>query len=115
MDKEASALERRLRAVERKQTGLVHQQACTERDRAQLSRLARLAGCLIGGALGAYLVVLVGVALSAPELVTGVMIVGIGAALGIAVGVGVAIYAYGGNITELSRSIGDISSPEAAE
>ena len=95
MRDDVSGAERRLTTVEDKQVGLAREQAEAARTRAQLRRLAQPAGYVVVGALAAYLVVLVAVFLLAPELLASVLIGGIGGALGVAVGTGVAVYAHG--------------------
>jgi uncharacterized membrane protein len=85
--------------------GIIRRQASDERTRARLRRLAQPAGYLVVGAVVAYLVVVVAVALTASGLLTGVILAGIGAVLGVTVGIGVAIYAYGGNAIETYRTI----------
>lgn len=67
------------------------------------------------GAVVAYLVVVVAVALAAAELLTGVVLAGIGAVLGVAVSIGVAIYAYGGNVAETYRTIRENPAAETAD
>jgi hypothetical protein len=108
-------IERTLSSVEAKLDGVMHQQADTERDRARLRRLAKPAGYLVVGAFGAYLVVLVAAVLAAPELVTGVVLAGIGALLGLALGIGLAIYAYGGNLTETYQTVREVSATKTTD
>lgn len=88
-----SGVERRLTTVENKQVGIARQQAEAERVRARLRRLAEPASYLVVGALAVYIVVLVAVFFVAPGLLASVLIGGIGGALGVAVGTGVAVYA----------------------
>lgn len=95
------AIDRTLSTVEDKLDGVVRQQAHAERDRARLRQLGKPAGYLVVGALSAYLVVLVAALLAAPGLLTGVVLAGIGALLGLALGL--AIYADGGNLTGTTR------------
>ena len=109
------AIERTLSSVEGKLDGVVRQQADAERDRARLRRLAKPAGYLVVGAVGAYLVVLVAALLAAPGVVTGVVLAGIGALLGLALGIGLAIYAYGGNLTETYQTVRGVSASEPAD
>lgn len=92
---DVSGVERRLTTVEDKQAGLARQQAEAERERVRFRRLAKPAGYVAVGAVVAYLVVLVAVFLVVPELLASVLIGGIGGALGVAVGAGVAVYAQG--------------------
>jgi prefoldin subunit 5 len=109
------ALQEALSSTQWQLDGVTRQQATTERTRARLRRLAQPAGYLVVGAVVAYLVVLVGVALTAAELLTGMVLAGIGAVLGVAVGIGVAIYAYGGNATETYQSIRENPASETAD
>jgi chromosome segregation ATPase len=95
MRDDVSGIERRLTTVEDKQAGLAREQAEAAHTRAQLRRLAKPAGYVAVGALAAYLVVLVGMYLLAPDLVASVAIGGIAGALGVAVGTGVAVSARG--------------------
>jgi anthranilate/para-aminobenzoate synthase component II len=44
-----------------------------------------------------------------------VVLAGIGAVLGVALGVGVAIYAYGGNLTETYQTVRGFSASEPAD
>ena len=90
-----SDAERRLTAVEDKQAGLTREQAEAARTRARLRGLAKPAGYLAAGAVGVYLVVVVAVAVLAPGLVASALIGGFTGALGVAVGIGVALYARG--------------------
>ena len=108
------AIERTLSTVEGKLDGC-SQQADAERDRARLRRLVKPAGYLVVGAVGAYLVVLVAAVLATPEVVTGVVLAGIGALLGLALGIGLAIYAYGGNLTETCQTVRGVSTSEPAD
>lgn len=112
---DVNALQETLNSTRRQLDGVTRQQATDERTRARLRRLAQPAGYLVGSALVAYLVVLVAVALTASELLTGVVLAGIGAALGVALGVGVAIYAYGGNLTETYQTVRGASASETAD
>lgn len=95
-----SDVEGRLRTVESKQAGMVRQQAETERSRAELRRLAKPAGYGVIVVVVAYLVVVVGSFLAAPELFASVVIGGVTGLLGIVVGVGAVIYVQG------ARSLG---------
>jgi uncharacterized protein (UPF0335 family) len=92
---DVSGVERRLTTVEDKQVGLAREQAVAARTRALLRRLAKPAGYVAVGAVVAYLVILVGVFVVAPDLVASVVIGGIAGALGVAVGTGVAVSARG--------------------
>lgn len=102
---DVSALQETLTSTQRQLDGITRQQATDERTRARLRRLAKPAGYLVVGAIVAYLGVIVAVALVASELLTGVVLAGVGALLGVALGIGVAIYAYGGNLTETYQTI----------
>jgi Flp pilus assembly protein TadB len=112
---DVSALQEALSSTQHQLDGVTRQQATDERTRARLRRLAQPAGYLVVGAVVAYLVVLVAAVLVAPGLVTGVILAGIGAVLGVALGVGVAIYAYGGNLTETYRTVRRVSASEPAD
>lgn len=110
-----SALQETLTSTQRQLDGITRQQATDERTRARLRRLAKPAGYLVVGAIVAYLGVIVAVALVASELLVGVVFAGIGALLGVALGIGVAIYAYGGNLTETYQTIREESASGTAE
>jgi prefoldin subunit 5 len=112
---DVSALQETLTSTQRQLDGITRQQATDERTRARLRRLAKPAGYLVVGAIVAYLGVIVAVALVAPELLTGVVLAGVGALLGVALGIGVAIYAYGGNLTETYQTIREEPASEPAE
>jgi prefoldin subunit 5 len=112
---DVSALQDALSSTQHQLDGVTRQQATDERTRARLRRLAQPAGYLVVGAVVAYLVVLVAAVLVAPGLLTGVVLAGIGAVLGVALGVGVAIYAYGGNLTETYRTVRGVSASETAD
>jgi hypothetical protein len=112
---DVSALQETLASTRRQLDGVTRQQATDERTRTRLRRLAQPAGYLVIGAVVAYLVVLVAVALTASELLTGVVLAGIGALLGVAVGIGVTIYAYGGNLTETHQTIREEPASETAD
>jgi hypothetical protein len=112
---DVSALQETVASTQRQLNGVTRQQATDERTRARLRRLARPAGYLVVGAVVAYLVVVVAVALIASELLTGVVLAGIGAVLGVAVGIGVAIYAYGGNLIETYQTVREDSASEPAD
>jgi prefoldin subunit 5 len=112
---DVSALQEALSSTQHQLDGVTRQQATDERTRARLRRLAQPAGYLVVGAVGAYLVVLVAAVLVAPGLLTGVVLAGIGAVLGVALGVGVAIYAYGGNLTETYQTVRGVSASEPAD
>jgi hypothetical protein len=112
---DVSALQEALNSTQRQLDGVTRQQATDERTRARLRRLAQPAGYLVVGAVVAYLVVLVAVALVASELLTGVVLAGIGALLGVALGIGVAIYAYGGNLTETYQTVRENRASETAD
>jgi hypothetical protein len=112
---DVSSLQDALASTQRQLNGVTRQQATDERTRAQLRRLAKPAGYLASGAVVAYLVVVVAVALVASDLLTGVVLAGIGALLGVAVGIGVAIYAYGGNLTETYQTIREEPASETPE
>jgi prefoldin subunit 5 len=112
---DVSALQEALASTRQQLDGVTRQQATDERTRARLRRLAQPAGYLVVGAVVAYLVVVVAVALIASELLTGVILAGIGAVLGVAVGIGVAIYAYGGNLTETYQTVREDSASEPAD
>lgn len=112
---DVSDLQRREKVTEYRQAGLARQQALIQRERAELRGLAKPAGYVAVGAVIAYLVVLVAVALIVSELLTGVVLAGIGALLGVAVGIGVAIYAYGGNFTETYQTIREEPASETAD
>ena len=85
----------RLALVEDKQVGLTREQAEAARNRARLRGLVKPAGYLVVGATAAYLVVLVAVAVLAPGLLTSALIGGLTGVLGVAVGIGVALYVRG--------------------
>ena len=93
MRDDVSGVERRLTTVGNKQAGIAREQAEAARTRARLRRLAKPAGYVAVGAVAAYLVVLVAVFFVVPELLASFLIGGIGGALGVAVGTGVAVYA----------------------
>jgi prefoldin subunit 5 len=112
---DVSTLQETLASTQRQLNGVTRQQATDERTRARLRRLAQPAGYLVVGAVVAYLVVVVAVALVASELLTGVVLAGIGALLGVALGIGVAIYAYGGNLTETYQTIREEPASETAD
>jgi prefoldin subunit 5 len=112
---DVSALQEALSSTQHQLDGVTRQQATDERTRARLRRLAQPAGYLVVGAVVAYLVVLVAAVLVAPGLLTGVVLAGIGAVLGVALGVGVAIYAYGGNLTETYQTVRGVSASEPAD
>jgi hypothetical protein len=112
---DVSALQDALSSTKHQLDGVTRQQATDERTRARLRRLAQPAGYLAVGAVVAYLVVLVAAVLVAPGLLTGVVLAGIGAVLGVALGVGVAIYAYGGNLTETYQTVRGVSASEPAD
>jgi hypothetical protein len=112
---DVSALQDALSSTQHQLDGVTRQQATDERTRARLRRLAQPAGYLVVGAVVAYLVVLVAAVLVAPGLLTGVVLAGIGAVLGVALGVGVAIYAYGGNLTETYQTVRGVSASEPAD
>jgi prefoldin subunit 5 len=112
---DVSALQEALSSTQHQLDGVTRQQATDERTRARLRRLAQPAGYLVVGAVVAYLVVLVAAVLAAPGLLTGVVLAGIGAVLGVALGVGVAIYAYGGNLTETYWTVRGASASETAD
>jgi prefoldin subunit 5 len=112
---DVSALQEALTSTQHQLDGVTRQQATDERTRARLRRLARPAGYLVVGAIGAYLVVLVAAVLVAPGLLTGVVLAGIGAILGVALGVGIAIYAYGGNLTETYQTVRGVSASEPTD
>ena len=98
VSEDVSGVERRLAAVETKQAGLAREQAEAARTRALLGRLAKPAGYVAAGALAAYLVVLVAVLVLAPGLLVSVLVGGATGALGIVVGIGVAICSAGGEV-----------------
>jgi prefoldin subunit 5 len=112
---DVSALQDALSSTQHQLDGVTRQQATDERTRARLRRLAQPAGYLVVGAVVAYIVVLVAAVLVAPGLLTGVVLAGIGAVLGVALGVGVAIYAYGGNLTETYQTVRGVSASEPAD
>jgi prefoldin subunit 5 len=112
---DVSALQEALSSTQHQLDGVTRQQATDERTRARLRRLAQPAGYLVVGAVVAYLIVLVAAVLVAPGLLTGVVLAGIGAVLGVALGVGVAIYAYGGNLTETYQTVRGFSASEPAD
>jgi hypothetical protein len=112
---DVSALQDALSSTQHQLDGVTRQQATDERTRARLRRLAQPAGYLVVGAVGAYLAVLVAAVLVAPGLLTGVVLAGIGALLGVALGIGMAIYAYGGNLTETYQTVGEDSASEPAD
>lgn len=85
-------LTNRTDAIERKLYGHLRQHAVADRERARLRKRALY---LTVGAVAAYLLVVVAVVLAAPDLLASVLIGGIGGALGVAVGVGSAVYARG--------------------
>ena len=86
-------LTNRIDAIESKLQNAVRTQATAERARSRFRRLATLAGYIALAALLAYLLVLIWVVLSAPELLVSVLIGGVGAILGVAAGIGGAAYA----------------------
>jgi hypothetical protein len=86
-------LTNRIDAIESKQQQAIRTQATAERTRSRFQRLAKLAGYVALVSLLAYLVVLIWVVLSAPELLVSVLIGGVGAILGVAAGIGGAAYA----------------------
>jgi hypothetical protein len=112
---DVSTLQETLASTQHQLDGVTRQQATDERTRARLRRLAKPAGYLVVGAVVAYLVVVVAVALVASDLLTGVVLAGIGALLGVALGIGVAIYAYGGNLTETYQTVRGNSASETAD
>lgn len=75
------SIEETLSTIEGKLAGVVRQQAASERTRTQLQQWTKPAGYLVGGAIGAYLVVLAVTVVTAPELVIGVVLAGIGTLL----------------------------------
>jgi len=83
-------LTNRTDAIESKQYGHLRQHALADRERAHRRKRALT---LAVGAVVAYLVVVVAVVLVAPELLASVLIGGVGGALGVAVGIGSAVYA----------------------
>jgi flagellar biosynthesis chaperone FliJ len=93
VNEELTSAEQRLRTLEAKQAGVARQQGETERARVQLRRWAEPAKYLVIGAAAAYLIVLIGALVIVPDLVTGVVFAGIGALLGVAVGIATTIYA----------------------
>jgi hypothetical protein len=92
---DVSGVERRLATVEGKQVGLAREQAEAVRTRALVGRLAKPAGYVAGGALAAYLVVLIAVFVLAQGLLVSVLVGGAAGALGVAVGIGGMVYARG--------------------
>ena len=86
-------LTKRIDIIERKQYGHLRQHALTERERARRRRRALTVAV---GAVAAYLVVVVAVVLVAPDLLASVLVGGVGGALGVAVGMGVAAYTRSG-------------------
>ncbi|GAA0479224.1 hypothetical protein GCM10008985_38970 [Halococcus dombrowskii] len=82
-------LTNRIDALQSKQYGHLRQHALADRERARRRKRA-LAFAI--GAVVAYLFVVVAVVFAASELLTSVLIGGIGGALGVAVGRGVAAY-----------------------
>ena len=76
-------------ALQSKLYGHRRYHATIDRERARLRKPALF---LAGGAVVAYLLVVVVVVLFAPELLTSVLIGGIGGALGVAAGVGITAY-----------------------
>ena len=82
-------LTNRIGALESKQYAHLRQHALADRHR---TRRRRRALAVAIGAVAAYLLVVVAVVLAAPELLASVLIGGIGGALGVAVGMGVAAY-----------------------
>ena len=86
-------LTKRIDAIESKLQKAIRTQALAERARSRFRRLAKLAGYIGLAALLGYLLVLIWVVLSAPELLTSVLIGGIGAILGVAASIGGAVYA----------------------
>lgn len=94
---------------------MVRQQAAAERDRTRLRRLAKPASYLVVSAVVAYLLVLIGMVLAAPALLMGMVFAGISAVLGVVVGIGVAIYAYSGNVAETYRTIRENPASESAD
>ena len=93
MSEELTSVERRLSTLEAKQAGVARQQGETERARLQLRQWVEPARYLVIGAAVAYLVVLIGAVVVVPDLVIGVVFAGIGALLGVAVGIAATIYA----------------------
>jgi DNA-binding Lrp family transcriptional regulator len=82
----------RIDALERKQYGHLRQHALADRERALLRKRALTVAV---GAVIAYLLVVGAVVLVAPDLLASVLIGGVGGALGVAVGIGSAVYARG--------------------
>ena len=95
LQNDVSHLQRRQSVTEHRQVGLARQQAETERSRAELRALAKPAGYVAAGSVGAYLVLLVVVYLLAPGLVASVVIAGIVVVLGIGFAGGAALYVRG--------------------
>lgn len=93
LGEELTSVERRLRTLEAKQAGVARQQGETERARVQLRRWAQPARYLVIGAAVLYLIAFIGTVIIAPDLVIGVVFAGIGALLGVAVGIAATIYA----------------------
>ena len=82
-------LANRIDALESKLYGHLRQHALADRERARLRKRALY---LAVGTVVAYLLVVVAVVLAAPDLLASVLIGGIGAALGVAVGISGAVY-----------------------
>jgi flagellar biosynthesis chaperone FliJ len=88
-----TSAEQRLQTLEAKQAGVARQQGETERARVQLRQWVEPARYLVIGAAVAYLIVLIATMVVAPDLMVGVIFAGIGALLGVAVGIAATIYA----------------------
>ena len=93
VSEELTSVEQRLQTLEAKQAGVARQQGETERARVQLRQWVEPARYLVIGAAVAYLVVLIATVVVAPDLMVGVIFAGIGALLGVAVGIAATIYA----------------------
>lgn len=106
------SIEETLSIIDGKLAGVTRQQAASERTRTKLERLAKPAGYLVGGSLASYLVVLAVTIIKAPELVVGVVLAGVGALLGMSIGVGLTIYTQGGNAIATYRTITDLPSSD---
>lgn len=95
IEESAAKVEERLRLVEERQGGVARQQAERERERAEITSLAKTGGYAAGGAAGAY-VVLVGAAyLIAPGLAASAVVAGIAVVLGIVLAIGGLLYVRG--------------------
>lgn len=111
---DVNRLQQRQSVTEERQAGLARQQAEIERSRAELRAVAKPAGYVAVGSVGAYLVLLVAMYLLAPGLVASAVIAGIVAILALVGAGGVALYVRGRrSLTVANRSADDEPSPSA--